>query len=364
MNPTSPSPPCRAAAQFNTEIDSIAAYWSYSAGGLWHYHNTPYDTEAGPFDVIKNLPAGANGFSSPWENVDTQSHFEGSDVVAPDYPEQISEYSYSHTQTHVMIQPSGQQSVGQSILYLVQAQVTNEDTSLQLAAGAVQFLNQLAGTATEDVTNSDGSVWTEAVVSGAAGAQTEVTPQTSVKNYSFTGMKISPAKILYISVDTSAPAPGVPSTFANNTKVIGSELGKELTTKLALPASAVEAQVHIQGNFKLAVGWNASHNIYVCRVTWIDQLAGGSLSNGGHDHVIIDPIACRNYNAGSDPPTQFWVNDLAHEVIWVNICHGSDHDLSPPAGEISSGLEPPFPLTDEFTVSPANQALIISAFGF
>jgi hypothetical protein len=95
-----------------------------------------------------------------------------------------------HTKTHVMIEPPGQQAIGQSALYLVMAQVINEDTGLQLAAGAVRFMNQLAGTATEDVTNDDGSVWTEAVVSGAAGAQTEATP-IAAGNISFNGMLVS-----------------------------------------------------------------------------------------------------------------------------------------------------------------------------
>jgi hypothetical protein len=73
------------------------------------------------------------------------------------------------------------------------AQVINKDTGLQLAAGAVRFMNQLAGTATEDVTNDDGSVWTEAVVSGAAGAQVEVTPKAA-GNVLFTGMKTAKTK--------------------------------------------------------------------------------------------------------------------------------------------------------------------------
>jgi hypothetical protein len=175
---------------YNVEIKSIGIHWSYSIGGVSDFHETPYDTEFGPYDVITSLSTGANGFSSRWENVNTQSHFEGDAVLPPDDPEQISGYSYNQTQTHVIIQPSGQQAIGQTALYLVQAQVTNEDSGLQLPGSDVQ----IRGTTLTDVTNSDGSVWSEALVSAPAGAtNVEVTPQAA-GNISFNGTKTAKTK--------------------------------------------------------------------------------------------------------------------------------------------------------------------------
>jgi len=175
---------------YNVEIDDVAIYWSQATGGGRHYHNTPFDTEVGPHDEFTSLPPGANGLSAPWENVSARSFFEGYAFFPGWPPSQASGHSYAYTQTHVMIQPSGQQSIGQTALYLVQAQVTNEDTGLRLLAGAVKFMNQLAGTSTEDVTNADGSVWSQALVSAPAGVNVEVTPQAS-GNISFTGMRVN-----------------------------------------------------------------------------------------------------------------------------------------------------------------------------
>jgi hypothetical protein len=120
---------------------------------------------------------------SNWEPFDTDCINSGSD--ARSYAEKA--------QTRLVIQPAGQQQIGSTALYLVMAQVINEDTRQQLAASAVSFMNQLAGTTAEDVTTSDGSVWTTAVVSGAAGAQTEVTPQAS-GNISFNNTQIAKDK--------------------------------------------------------------------------------------------------------------------------------------------------------------------------
>jgi len=140
---------------------SVAADWSYDAGGVWHYQDIPYDKEANPYDVTQTFPAGENGYSPRWENVNTQSQYEGEGVDPGDVTEQVSESSYNHTQTHVMIEPAGQQQVGQSTLYLVQAQVTNEDTGLQLPGNQVQ----VRGATLTDVSDTNGIVWSETLIS-------------------------------------------------------------------------------------------------------------------------------------------------------------------------------------------------------
>ena len=142
-------------------MDNII-YWTYASGGAQHYDDDLHDIEDPPLIFNANYPAGANGFSAVWENVGTVENF---DEVVPSFEDIWDDNN--QTQTHVMIQPSGQQSVGQTALYLVQAQVTNEDTHLQLPGNQAQ----IQGITLTDVTDTNGTVWSEALVSAPAGAQ-------------------------------------------------------------------------------------------------------------------------------------------------------------------------------------------------
>jgi len=171
--------------------------WLYSSGGMDSVSYAGLDGDCNPdnYSHANGLGGGYNAYSPTWEIANSEgsiySHASSNSWLLPDEYDIGSWNSDAHAR--VMVVPSGQQSIGQTALYLVMAQVINEDSGLQLAASAVQFMHQLAGTTTEDVTNDDGSVWTEAVVSGAAGAQTEVTPQAA-GNVSFTGMKTAKTK--------------------------------------------------------------------------------------------------------------------------------------------------------------------------
>jgi hypothetical protein len=332
--------------------------WNFSYGGFGYQYLFFSGGYSGYLNYLSppqyangSTPLPASGFLNvTWEN--------NSQSQADIGPAGSSDSSYL-TQTHVMIQPAGQQTVGQTTLYLLQAQVINEATGLQLPAALVQFMNQLAGTTTEDVTNDDGSVWSQALVMSSAGAPVEVTP-TTPGNINFSQMKLSPSKVLYISVDSN----NKPSTF--NSLSVQQTFQSELFSNVfySLPAGqSVQIQVHIDSSYGGTIGWDSLKHTYVNRVVWDQAIAGGLAASPAKDgNTTIDPIACRNYNEGSDPGTQLWVNILAHETIWLNICHGFDNDLTVPAGEISSGLESP--LTAPFTANPANQASIISAFGF
>ena len=136
-----------------------------------------------------SLAGGYKGYTPAWECNDLTVSMDENDTG---WGSQNGS-SETETQARVMILPAGMAAAGQTALYLVQAQVWDEDSGLQLAAGAVQFMHQLAGTATEDVTHSDGSVWSQGLVSAPAGAPVEVTPQAS-GNISFAGMKTAKTK--------------------------------------------------------------------------------------------------------------------------------------------------------------------------
>jgi len=113
----------------------------------------------------------------------------------------------------VMIVPSGQAAIGTTALYLVQAQVTNEDSGLQIPGSQVQFQNQLSGTATVDVTNDDGSVWSQGLVLGPSGATLEATPSAPVQNISFNNWQVTNVQLkifaitngMAIDLSTNAP---------------------------------------------------------------------------------------------------------------------------------------------------------------
>jgi hypothetical protein len=154
--------------------------WSFGVGGSQYLDIDEHDIEDLPSIISNNFPAGQNGFSATtWE----QSLLLGnSDLYS--YPIEKFYDTNHQTQAQVMVEPSGQQPVGQASSYIVQAQVTNEDNHLRIPGSQVQ----IQGTTLMDVTNADGSVWSEALVSAPANASADVTPKAS-GNYSFTGMR-------------------------------------------------------------------------------------------------------------------------------------------------------------------------------
>lgn len=62
------------------------------------------------------------------------------------------------------------------VLYLIEAQVTNEDTGLQISGSELRF----QGSTLTDLTNNEGSVWSAMLVSAPAGVSPDVTPTASV----------------------------------------------------------------------------------------------------------------------------------------------------------------------------------------
>jgi hypothetical protein len=313
----------------------------------------PPDFQGATFD----LSSYTNGLPVTWQNQDTSSAGYG-------------EWNMTHIRTGVEIIPSGQQSIGQSALYLVMAQVINENTGLQLAAGAVQFVNQLAGTVTEDVTNSDGSVWSEGLVSGSAGTSLEVTPQAA-GNINFSQMKISQSKIIYFRV---ADDGNVPSGFRNNVSVVESKLYSELASNVFYNLTTdidVKIKVGI-GNMPAGnPGWDGN-----AKQSYINQV------NFGWNNVAYDLVAERDLQGGiainlnwfanhltsgaASVTAQGWVNLLAHEGMG-NVAVKNDcvyipliHDCTD--YEILSGTQS-YDDSNPFTVSSDSRLAILKGCG-
>ena len=77
-----------------------------------------------------------------------------------------------------MIDAAGQAKAGQTTLYLVQAQVTNKATGIQVAGNELQ----IQGTTLTDLTHGDGSVWSAVLVSAPAGVNPGITPTPAQLN--------------------------------------------------------------------------------------------------------------------------------------------------------------------------------------
>ena len=330
--------------------------WLYQPGGVHARSYAGKDGDCNPADYnyTDSLAGGYNGYAPAWEIKSTTENIYYPPPPAPFYPSYQLGSSSETVQARVMILPSGQQAIGQTALYLVQAQVTNENTGLRLLAGAVQFMNQLAGTATEDVTNTDGSVWSQALVSAPTGVNVEVTP-IAAGNVSFTGMKLSPAKVIYYSVVPD----NAPTTF--NPSAVESALQSQLSANVfnnLQAGQSVQIKVHKDTRWPGSPGWtDQSKHIYVNRVYFgwgnvpYDKFAEND-QKGGID-INLNPIV------GISVTTQTWVNYFAHEGIWGNVAGKSD-DNSQPTGEISSGTQTYY---DLFTVSPSSRLTILNACG-
>jgi hypothetical protein len=143
------------------------------SGGSQYYDYDPHDIEDPPDIEYTTFPAGENGLSVAWENAASSASF---DSLA--LPFDTSGNSYNQIHTELMIDAAGQAEAGQTTLYLVQAQVTNKDSGMQVPASELQ----IQGTALTDMTHDDGSVWSEALVSAPAGVNADVTPRAIAPN--------------------------------------------------------------------------------------------------------------------------------------------------------------------------------------
>lgn len=328
--------------------------WDYAGGGTDHEWGFSYFCSGCGDNSSENntysLSAGEGAYSVAWENANgTFTGNDGGDGTIT---------TEKNIQTRVMIVPPGQQAIGQSELYLVMAQVLDVDTGLQLAAGAVRFVNQLAGTATEDVTNSDSSVWSQGLVSGAAGTQLEVTPMAA-GNYSFSQMGISPSKLVYFSVE---PPPGSITTDFN-AYAVQTNLQTQLAGNVfdSLPAGkGVKIGVHVDATWGGTLGWDNQKHFYVNRVTWNLQTSDESYNDGKGD-VLLNADNIFSSCGTANPDSRTFANIFAHEGIWGNASGNHVDDANVPFGDIAHGGANAFL---PYTVAPSSRTAIRSGFGF
>jgi hypothetical protein len=156
------------------------ANWNYSSGGDYLIDTIydDYDTTFPPGDAGADALATWIGSAYfQWEN---NSGANNRSVAWK-------------TETHVMIEPSGQTTAGGMNLYLVSAQVWGESFDAN-GSESYRLLDpqtvKIQGAALTSVTNEDdGSVWGETLVSAPAGAMPEITPVTQVPNINFDNMQ-------------------------------------------------------------------------------------------------------------------------------------------------------------------------------
>jgi len=148
--------------------------WDYLAGG--NYWSDSIYTG----DDEEDLPPGDAGnpalFSLPGVNF----HWENNSVIGVTG-------NTTKTQTHIRIEPGGKAATGTMKSYIIQSSASGEDFS---GFGSHWPLDpaslQIRGVTLIDITNSDGSVWGETMVTAPAGTSVDITPQThNVPNYHF-----------------------------------------------------------------------------------------------------------------------------------------------------------------------------------
>ena len=154
--------PCCGPA-FANEGDRIN--WTYQAGGFdggYYYCSGYFNSGPGapgwwmlcsPEDSVWGNPllAGEDAFSAPWENNSDAQRF---------------------VQTHVMIEPQGQDAAGATATYLVQAQAWDAEGAGQLPSDSLR----IRGVTLTPSTNNDGSIWGQTLFSAPAGINVDVTP--------------------------------------------------------------------------------------------------------------------------------------------------------------------------------------------
>ncbi len=165
-----------------TETIDNQIYWSFSSGGAQHYDEDMHDIEDPPNIFNTNYPAGINAFSAPWENAATAENF---DVYVPSF--EIIWDDANQIKTHVMIDPTGQTPAGGMKLYLIRAKAleytnTTHAGFLPLPPEWLQINGQAL--INSGMTNSDGAIWGETLVSAPAGVPVDVTP-TATQLYGF-----------------------------------------------------------------------------------------------------------------------------------------------------------------------------------
>jgi hypothetical protein len=165
-------------------------------------------------------------------------------------------------------------------------------------------------------------VWSQGLVAAPAGVNVDVTP-IAQGNINFSQMKLSPAIIVYFSVDTV----GEPGSFhASN---VESNLQSQLSANVfdSPPAGhSVLVKVKDEATPLGKQGWNGNpKSSFFNRVDWITLSGIPSYRSGKgliqiSDEKIEEFAAPYSQNVG----VQTFVNTLAHEGIWGNA--GGNHD--------------------------------------
>ena len=175
---------------YDNEDSSIN--WLYSLGGTTHFNQNSTDLEDAPVDYDMGLSPATNGnvvITPPWENAKTP--YGWSDTYGGTSSGTID------INTHVMIQPSGQQTAGQTNVYLVLAcasAVTDPSREGDVENFGALITGYVSGWYGDQplppetlqiqkqtlintgLTNTDGSTWGATLVSGRPAQNVDVTP--------------------------------------------------------------------------------------------------------------------------------------------------------------------------------------------
>ena len=231
--------------------------WVYRTGGLDTTTTWGVDGDCHPDNrvISDNLAGGLYGYEPTWEN-----HYEvDNSVNVYMYTSWDTYQSSSLVNSRAMVNSSGPAAMGQKALYLVSAQVFEEDTDGQLLGGALHFMNQVPDSTVIDMTNGDPAVWSQFLAIGPAGTNFEVSPKTTVPNISFN----PPWPTTNITLQILDANTGSNLTTQVNNVIVGQQIN--LTCQLNVTNSLLNNSMLT--NFKWTVPGDAISNYVVASDT-------------------------------------------------------------------------------------------------
>ncbi len=294
--------------------------WLYQSGGV---DRTIYAGLNGDCQPVSSSPptilaGGYNGYSPAWEIKNVAQNFyyppywyyvyDPQKPPARYYQKQYGLGSSSEdAHARVMIVPSGPAVPGQSALYLVSAQVLDEDSSLQVPGN----LLEVRGTTMTDVTNDDGSVWSLALVSAPEGATPEVTPKRPLQKISFNRMLVTKVTLQILDANT-----GTNLSAQTNKVIVGQQMN--LTCQLNVT------------NALLNNGLLTNFQWIVPGITFSDYVATASSAILYTNFPIINSnvifywannglmrVQCSATVDGKPVTEQAWFQVIRPEVTWI-----------------------------------------------
>ncbi len=171
---------------------------------------------------------------------------------------------------------------------------------------------------------------------------------------------------IFVQISVDTPPANISASFnpADVQSVLQSQLSASVFNNLA-PGDSVNVTVSVGAKQPNELGWlNGNKYVYKHWVFWgetptILGITIFAITPAPGETKINPNLIVKTFkdNGWGSPGTQFWVNMLAHEVIWLGASDQQDQAASDDINSQSANHSSPF------TVSSASRSVILSNFG-